>query len=41
MEARENKNLTQPKKGMPNPNEQPTNINTQIVEGLKCLRYIQ
>ena len=40
MEARENKNLTQPKKGTPNPNARPTNINMKIDEGLICIRSI-
>jgi len=41
MEPGENKNLTQPQEGTPNPNRQPININMEIDERIKCLRSIQ
>jgi hypothetical protein len=40
MEAGENQNLTPPHEGTTNPNPQPTNVNMEIDEGLRCLRYL-
>jgi len=40
MELGENQNLTPPQEGTTNPNPQPTNLNMEIYEWLRCLRSL-